>query len=234
MSDDRQTIEDYAQALERCLVGPAQDKARSRAEVTELLYDAAEAGELAEALRRLGGPRSAAALFTPARTAPLASMYRRLQAALIDLLPLIGVTIALTVRQAENGPHILLAFPPAISQSSGRLLAGGGLLAAVGMPLALAWSILVLGILESRTGATPGKWLLGLTVVTETGLRVPPVTCIARRLSLLAGPFAWLDWLPQFWGDRHRLLDRLTRTKVVAQRGQREPRAVPDRPPAVL
>jgi hypothetical protein len=141
MSDDRQTIEDYAQALERCLVGPVQDKARSR-EVTEHLYDAAEAGELAEALQRLGSPRSAAALFTPARTAPLASMYRRLQ--------------------------------------------------------------------------------------------VPPVTSVVRRLSLLAGPSAWLDWLPQFWGDRRRLLDRLTRTKVVAQRGQREPRAVPDRPPAVL
>jgi uncharacterized RDD family membrane protein YckC len=179
-------------------------------------------------LQRLGGPRSAAALFTPARTAPLASMYRRLQAALIDLLPLIGVTIALTVRQAENGPRILLAFPPSLSQP------GGGILYAVGMPLALVWSILVLGILESRTGATPGKWLLGLTVVTETGLRVPPVTCVVRRLSLLAGPAAWLDWLPQLWGDRRRLLDRWTRTKVVAQRSQREPRAVPDRPPAVL
>jgi uncharacterized RDD family membrane protein YckC len=82
--------------------------------------------------------------------------------------------------------------------------------------------------------ATPGKWLLGLTVVTGTGLRVPPVTCVVRRLSLLAGPSAWLGWLPQLWGDRRRLPDRLTRTKVVAQRGQREPRAVPDRPPAVL
>lgn len=48
MSDDRQTIEDYAQAFERCLAGPAQEKARSRTELVAHLYDAAEAGELAE------------------------------------------------------------------------------------------------------------------------------------------------------------------------------------------
>jgi uncharacterized RDD family membrane protein YckC len=229
MSDDRQAIEDYAQAFGRCLVGPAREKTRSRAELEAHLHDAAEAGELAGALQRLGAPRSAAALFTWARTAPLAPVSRRLRAALIDLLPLIGVTIALAVEQAGNGSRILVAFPPWLS------LPGGGILRAVGVPLALAWSILVLGILESRTGSTPGKWLLGLTVVTEAGLRAPLVTCVARRLSLLAGPFAWLDWLPQLWGEQRRFLDRLTRTKVVvAQRGQREPRAVPGRPPAVL
>ena len=52
--------------------------------------------------------------------------------------------------------------------------------------------------------------LLGLTVVTGTGLRVPLRACLLRRLSLLAGPFAWLDWLPQLWGERRRLLDRAT------------------------
>lgn len=224
MSDDRQTIEDYAQAFGRCLVGPVQDKTRSRAELVAHLYDAAEAGELAEALQRLGSPRSAAALFTPARTAPLASMNRRLRAALIDLLPLIGVTIALTVRQAENGPHVGLAFPPYVYYQPGQ-----GILHALAVPLALVWSILVLGILESRTGSTPGKRLLGLTVVTETGLRVPLGACVVRRLSLLAGPFAWLDWLPQLWGERRRFLDRIAGTKVVAQRGQGEPRPVPGR-----
>jgi hypothetical protein len=45
MSDDRQTIEHYAQAFERCLAGPAQEKTRSRAELVAHLYDAAEAGE---------------------------------------------------------------------------------------------------------------------------------------------------------------------------------------------
>jgi hypothetical protein len=56
MSDDRQAIEDYAQAYERCLPGPARDKTRSRAELAAHLYDAAEAGELAEAMQRLGAP----------------------------------------------------------------------------------------------------------------------------------------------------------------------------------
>jgi uncharacterized RDD family membrane protein YckC len=225
MSDDPRTIEDYAQAFERCLVGPAREKARSRDELVAHLYDAAEAGDLAEVLQRLGSPRSAAALFTWARTAPLASIYRRLRAALIDLLPLIGVTIALTVRQVETGHHVLLAFPPSVSVS----LPGEGILQAVAVPLALVWSILVLGILESRTGSTPGKWLFGLTVVSETGLRAPLGACVVRRLSLLAGPFAWLDWLPQLWGERRRFLDRVAGTKVVAQRGRGEPRPVPGR-----
>jgi uncharacterized RDD family membrane protein YckC len=229
MSDDRQTIECYARAFERCLAGPGQDKARSRAELVAHLYDAAEAGELAGAMQRLGRPRSAAALFTRARTAPLASISQRLQAALIDLLPLIGVTIALAVRQVQNGSALQVAFPPALVYRPGV-----GILQAVGVPLALVWSILVLGSWESRTGATPGKRLLGLTVVTETGLRAPLRACVLRRLSLLAGPFAWLDWLPQLWGERRRLLDRATQTKVIAQRGQGEPRAVPGRPPAVL
>ena len=81
MSDDRQTIERYAQAFERCLAGPAREKTRSRAELVAHLYDAAEAGELAEAVQRLGSPRSAVALFTRAGTAPLASINQRLRAA---------------------------------------------------------------------------------------------------------------------------------------------------------
>lgn len=62
----------------------------------------------------------------------------------------------------------------------------------------------------------------------------PLQASVVRRLSLLAGPFAWLDWLPQLRGERQRLLDRLTKTKVIAQRGQGELRAMPGRPPAVL
>jgi uncharacterized RDD family membrane protein YckC len=229
MSDDRQTIEYYARAFERCLAGPVQDKRRSRAELVAHLYDAAEAGELAAAMQRLGSPRSAAALFTRAGAAPLASISQRLRAALIDLLPLIGVTIALIVRQVQDASSVQAAFPPALVYRPGV-----GILQAVGVPLALVWSILVLGIWESRTGATPGKRLSGLTVVTETGLRVPLRACVLRRLSLLAGPFAWLDWLPQLWGERRRFLDRATGTKVIAQCGQGEPWAALGRPPAVL
>lgn len=199
MNDDWQSIEDYVQASGRCLAGPAREKRRSRAELAAHLYDAAEAGELAEAMQRLGSPRSAAALFTPARTAPSASMDQRLRAALLDLLPLIGVTIGLAVRHVQDGRSIHVTFPPSYLYQP-----GGGILQAAGIPLALAWSILVLGILESRTGSTPGKRLLGLTVVTETGQRVPLGACVIRRFSLLAGPFAWLDWLPQLWGERRR------------------------------
>ena len=36
-----------------------------------------------------------------------------------------------------------------------------------------------------------------------------------RRLSFLAGPLAWLDWLPILGGDRRRALDRIADTGVV-------------------
>lgn len=89
------------------------------------------------------------------------------------------------------GSSIRVSFRPALVYRP-----GAGILQTAGVPLALVWSILVLGSWESRTGSTPGKRLLGLTVVTETGLRAPLRACLLRRLSLLAGPFAWLDWLP--------------------------------------
>lgn len=93
---------------------------------------------------------------------------------------------------------------------------------------ALAWSILGLGVLEALTGATPGKRLRGLKVVTQNGLRVPVVTAVVRRLSFLVGPFAWLDWIPVLWGGRGRVLDLVAGTKVVVVdpakgRPQRDP-----------
>ncbi|MEV6030716.1 RDD family protein [Nonomuraea sp. NPDC052116] len=94
-------------------------------------------------------------------------------------------------------------------------LHAAGLLYTLGVPLALAWSIVGLGLLEAWTGTTPGKRAMKLRVVTEAGLRIRPVAGIVRRLSLLLGPFVWLDWAPVVWGDRRRVLDHLVATKVV-------------------
>jgi hypothetical protein len=61
--------------------------------------------------------------------------------------------------------------------------------------------------------------------VTADGLRLHPVTAVVRRRSLLAGPVAWIDWIPLLWDDRRRSLDQLTQTKVVlaAPAGPDEP-----------
>ncbi|MFB4290866.1 RDD family protein [Nonomuraea sp. ATR24] len=231
MSDAKQTIDDYTGRVVRRL--PASERDRAKAELDAHLSDAAEAGELAEALTRLGPPEEAAASFAGSGAAPPSPVNRRFAAVAVDNLPLAGVTIALLAqgiaRVTQEGVGFALAFPPFVSvkigdacvsiapvQCASNAYADAGALYSVGVPLALAWSILALGLLEAWTGTTPGKRLMRLRVVTETGLRVHPVTAIVRRLSLLLGPFAWVDWAPVAWGDRRRLLDRLTETKVVS------------------
>ncbi|MEO3793347.1 RDD family protein [Nonomuraea sp. B10E15] len=236
MSDVRQTIDDYTDRVARHLTGAARD--RARAELGDHLSEAAEAGELPEALGRLGTPAEAAASFAELRTAQPASINVRFVAVLIDNLPLVGVSAALFLQGLygiiEHGTGFALSFPPFVYVKIGdgcvALMTvqcgaydGAGLTYALGLPLALAWSIVGLGLLEARTGTTPGKRLMKLRVVTETGLRIHPVTGIVRRLSMLLGPAAWLDWLPVVWGDRRRVLDRLTETKVVPATPAEEP-----------
>jgi uncharacterized RDD family membrane protein YckC len=230
---EQQRIDDYADQFARHLVASHAERMRRRAELVGHLSDAAEVGELTEALRRLGRPEVAARSFAPARSRGPAPPARRFAAAAVDNLPLIGVTLALFVgsvaRVSHEGGLVAAIFPPILHAEfggvcvtlapagcAGDLYAGAGRLYTVGIPLAVAWSILGLGILESRTGTTPGKWLLRLLVTTEAGLRVRPSVALLRRTSFLAGPLAWLDWAPLLWGERRRLLDRVTRTKVVA------------------
>jgi uncharacterized RDD family membrane protein YckC len=238
VTNDQQTITDYAHAFERHLAGSATDRARSKAALVEHLSDAADAGELAAALQRLGSPEAAAAAFAGERSAPQAPVGARLVAALIDNLPLLGVAIALFVQDLGRGGNIVGAFPPFVYARFGGACVAlapvpcgayeGGLLYAVGVPLALAWSILGVGLLDSRTSAAPGKRLLGLRVVTQSGLRVHPVAGTIRRLSLLLGPIAWLDWAPALWGERRRILDHVAQTKVViAAPGAHPPRPDP-------
>ncbi|ROT31249.1 RDD family protein [Micromonospora sp. HM5-17] len=230
---DQQRIDDYADEVVRRLVASPDERRRRRAELVGHLTDAAEAGELAAALDRLGSPESAARSFAAERTRPLAPTARRFAAVALDNLPLIGVTVALlvvdAVRVLNEGGGFAATFPPipyveigdvcvtaAPLRCGDEAYPGAGPFRAIGVPIALCWSILGLGILESRTGTTPGKRLLRLRVVTEDGLRVTVGSALLRRLSFLLGPLAWLDWVPLLWGDRRRLLDRVSGTKVVS------------------
>lgn len=229
MNDDRTRIDAYLDAFASSMVGPHSSKDRARAELVEHLTDAAAARELDEALERLGPPEAAAASFAgEARVAP-APMDDRIVAAVIDNLPLIGLTIALLVQQVMHGADTInITFPPAA-----YVLVGGacispvpilfgqceayarGALYVIGMPLVLLWSIVGLGVLESRFGTTPGKRLVGMWVTSEAGTRISPSAGIVRRLSFLAGPLAWLDWTPLLWGDRRRVCERIVETRVV-------------------
>lgn len=230
MNATEDTIAEYARRMERHLVGSKADREGARAELEELLTDAAEAGEFEATLKRLGSPLEAARAFARGRERVAASMAERLMAAALDNLPLIALALALLARGIGSG-RVTFTFPPfAYVEVAGGCVAlippcgiyNGGTLYAVGLPLALLWSIVVLGLLESWTGATPGKRLLGLRVVTEDGIRIRPYAGIVRRLSFLAGPIAWLDWIPALWGERQRILDRVAATRVIRVRTEEE------------
>lgn len=229
--DDR--IDDYTRAVERLLACPPEQAAQRGRELAEHLHDAAQAGELDEALASLGDPQQAAEAFARERAAPPATFSKRAAAASLDNLPLLAVTIALALQGNFPGTGFTLAFPPHVYLSAGGVCAslsfGGceqyapGLLYGIGLPLALLWSIAGLGLLEGATGSTPGKRLFGLRVVSERGLRIGARPALVRRLSFLLGPLAWLDWAPFLSGRPRRLLDYAAATTVVADpRGVRK------------
>ncbi|HEX6685161.1 MAG TPA: RDD family protein [Candidatus Limnocylindrales bacterium] len=228
MTAQSQRISEYAGAVARYLPGPAAERDQRRAELVEHLMDAAETGELDEALRRLGDPEQAAAAFAPAGSPIEAGFARRIGAALVDNLPLLAVAIALAV-QSLTGGSFAFAFPPLVylrvegvcvstTPVAGCASDVPGWIYGIGMPLALAWSIVGLAVLESRTGTTPGKRLAALRTVSETGLLPRLGPAVVRRTSFLLGPLAWLDWLPFLVGGRRRLLDHLAHARVVAVR----------------
>jgi len=243
MNDDRKRIDSYLDAFASHVVGPQAGKDRAKAELLEHLDDAAAASELDEALERLGPPAAAAVTFAGEVRASPAPMDDRVVAVVIDNLPLIGVTIALMVQQVVQGAGTVnITFPPAA-----YVLIGGacispvpvlfgqceayarGSLYMIGMPLALLWSIVGLGVLESHIGTTPGKRLMGMWVTSEVGTRISIAAGIVRRLSFLTGPLAWLDWVPLLWGDRRRVCERIVETKVVTIDATKQPQSLSER-----
>ncbi|TDD37568.1 RDD family protein [Actinomadura sp. KC06] len=213
MTDEQRIIDDYAREYEGLLAGSPDERARGGREMAGYLQDAAEAGELAETLRRLGSPRAAVTAMSKQGSAPTAPLGARFDAALRDHAPLLVVTVVLmlqqVLRQLDEGGPLMIFFPPPPYQP------GGGLLHAILMTLALTWSIVALGVIEGRTGTTPGKRRAGLRVVDDTGVRAGTSRCVLRRLSLLGGPLVWLDWAGVLGDGRRRFSDRLTRTKVI-------------------
>jgi uncharacterized RDD family membrane protein YckC len=224
MTDNSDVIDRYARRFERFLTGTPEDRARTTAELVAHLSDAAEAGELAEVMSRLGTPETAAATFArPAAPPQPAPRGRRLAADTIDALPLIAVTIAMAVPQFAKGTDIRVFFPPFVGGTFAPSGTAGSPLATIGVLIALAWLVLGVGVMESFTQTTPGKRLLGLRTVTTSGLRVPLMTAIIRRLSYLVGQFALLDWIPALdRARRQRFLERVTHTIVISAPPRRD------------
>jgi uncharacterized RDD family membrane protein YckC len=229
MTNHYDRIEQFIEKFSDCLVEGVIDVQSACAEMREHLHDADQAGELDEALSRLGSPGNAAAALLEERLPEEATFGDRLLAAAIDNLPLVIMALALLIQNILIRPEsVSFTFPPLVYIQIGNACVApipvvigecgfynGGLLYALGLPLALAWSIVGLGLIEARNGITPGKRLLGLRVVSDQGLRIQYRLGIFRRLSFLAGPLAWVDWAPGLWGERQRVFDKLAGTRVV-------------------
>jgi hypothetical protein len=122
MIDKQQMIETYTQEFEHYLIGTDQNKGRAKAALLEHLHDAAEAGELSEAIARLRPPETAAITFSQETTYPEATVADRFLAAAVDNLPLIVLTIALLVQSIrQGGPNIAASFPPFVYLEVGGL-----------------------------------------------------------------------------------------------------------------
>ena len=194
--------EQYLKEFERWVAGPAANKKRLRAELEEHLRAAESAGDV-DALQRLGTPREAAETFSQGRDLEPAGLGRRIGAALVD----VGITVALVAGGIGLG-----------SWNASYSSFGGLDVLAIVMVLASAvYWVVVLPVLEWRTGRTPGKAFMGLRTVAESGTSPSFLQVVLRRLTLIfSGPLQLIDWMFVFFNPKHqRGLDVLAKTLVV-------------------
>ncbi len=205
--------EQYLKEFERWVAGPDDHKKRLRAELEEHLRAAEAAGDV-DALGRLGTPREAAEAFSQGRDLVPASLPRRIGAALTDM----AVSALLFVGAIAVGSWDAATFER-LERTNGDVealdLGAGSVLVLV---LAFLWWVVVLPLLEWRTGRTLGKSLFGLRTVTESGVAPTFGQVILRRLTLFfSGPLQLIDWGWAFFNKKHqRGLDVLAKTLVIS------------------
>lgn len=203
-------IESYLRDVERRLVGSPDQKRETLAELESHLRDAEASGDLEDALDRLGSPREAAAAFSSAVHRSPALRRARALAALVDYSPLLAATVVVAALDVSDGGSLMITFP------AGLRLDGGWGLWNLATPLALAWSVLGVALLEVGNGRTPGKALAGIQTVSDDGTAVGMRQAIVRRIPLTFGPFLWLDVIATaFTRGRRRLFDLAAHTMVV-------------------
>ena len=217
------TREEYLFQFERWVGGNKERKARLRAELEEHLSAAEQAGELEAAMRRLGDPRSAARDFTRGYVTTPSPLLRRFFAAVIDaavFIALIGSGLATGTWAAADRSKAI--FPEDLSFD-----AGGGSwyltsISWVGVSLLVLgglWWIVIVPVLEWRTGRTIGKAAVRLRVLAEDGTAPSFAQIVLRRLTLVfSGPLQLFDWAFMFFNaKRQRAFDILAKTMVVLE-----------------
>jgi len=155
-----------------------------------------------EAIRQLGDPTTLAESYLSAVAMTPAPFMARVGAKLLDavlycmVLPIPALIYRrMTYAETDSGPWNIAVF----------LMLG---LIAMGL-----W--LLSAVAETRFSRTPGKKLMGLHVVRESGTRIGFGQAIVRQLPVFLGIF-WIDALFALFTERHqRAFELLSRTRTV-------------------
>ncbi|MCC7007382.1 MAG: RDD family protein [Acidobacteria bacterium] len=155
-----------------------------------------------EAIRQLGDPTALAESYLSAVPMRPAPFMARVGAKLVDAL-LYGMALPI--------PAIVLLRMTFTGTNTGpRTIAVVLILGLIGMGF---W--LLSAAAETRYGRTPGKKLMGLHVVRESGRRIGFGQAIVRQLPMFLNIF-WIDALFALFTERHqRAFELLSRTRTV-------------------
>jgi uncharacterized RDD family membrane protein YckC len=192
------TMDDYIkQVVERM---PADNPLRSQIalELKGTIGERLARGQsMDDVLRQLGDPASFAESYLSAEPLEAADFWPRVAAKLIDvLLLLLPFVIALLAVRFRNSPF------------------------GVGVPELILISLFALSplytvLFEYGLGWTPGKRLMGLRVVRESGARIGLGQAFVRQLALVFQVFVFDCVFALFTEKRQRACELLSKTRVV-------------------
>ncbi len=162
-------IDKYVQSVMRNIHAPARQRERIESDLRSHLQEATSNGEPAQnVIARMGDPIQVAAEFMAEMPVHYAAFWRRAAAFCIDLLVILAVAAVLAL-VAVGALNLLPRSPVGLDWVAGAFLIAFGFSAATA---SLGMVLLYFPILEGRFGQTPGKRLLRMWVLQETGLPI--------------------------------------------------------------
>jgi uncharacterized RDD family membrane protein YckC len=155
-----------------------------------------------EAIRQLGDPTTLAESYLSAVAMTPAPFMARVGAKLVDAM-LFGLALPIPAL-------IYLRLVSSGTDSGPRTIALFLVIGLIGMGFWLLYAVA-----ETRYGRTPGKKLMGLHVVRESGARIGFGQAIVRQLPVFLQIF-WVDAMFALFTERHqRAFELLSRTRTV-------------------
>jgi uncharacterized RDD family membrane protein YckC len=200
------TADDYINSVLDILPSATPLRSQIAMELRGHIAERVEHGHaLDDVLRQLGNPERLAESYLSAVPLVSASFGRRAAAKIVDLFAALAVMALVGALASQLAPSGGFVVPIVVAV----VLVGGSLLFGVYTVVA-----------ESRLGQTPGKRLLGLRVVRESGARISLGQAIVRQLPVFLQIY-WIDAAFALFTERHqRAFELLSRTRVVCVSAQ--------------